>query len=343
MYIDYCPQCANGKKLNVSYGLSNLDLFHNFSTYILDSKYEINFTSLASQGSKNNENLSAEITILLIDANNEEISYNTYFAWFELLISFATGKCLKRIYRTETIQSGNQTKKIEFWSGSRIFRNSNGIAVMQKVHLPLFIQQCASKVTCETFSKKGLGSALRWYIEAFSSNTVSVEFIMLCTVLETLNKHHLSEVSSRLIPKAIYRQIRNEVFNILDKYETDISDEEDLQKYKIFKNKLENSFSNFNKLGSLRTSLKQILEFYKTPYEDLFPELEFIKIRDDIIHTGFGGDNIFTDLRKLGNLVVRLILSILEYHGDYIESRKVEIANSTDFNKYALAYKTFPF
>ena len=86
-----------------------------------------------------------------------------------------------------------------------------------------------------------------------------------------------------------------------------------------------------------------MLEFYKTPYEDLFPNLEFIAIRNNIVHTGFGGDNIFSDLRKLGNIVVRLVLSILQYQGNYIESRKVEIDNLIDFDKHSLAYKTFPF
>lgn len=75
----------------------------------------------------------------------------------------------------------------------------------------------------------------------------------------------------------------------------------------------------------------------------MFPNLEFIKIRNDLVHTGFGGDNIFPELRKLGNLVVRLVLSILQYQGNYVESRRVELGKTTDFVKYDLAYKTFPF
>lgn len=343
--VDYHPERTEGRGVEAIYGLANLQLIQNLSTHFLESKYEFRLTSLASRDKQGPEVLSAEMTLGVVGEDEiEVISYSTYFAWFELLISFATGKCLKKIYSIETSQSSDGQKKVEYWSGSQCFKVGRGIAVMQQVHLIPFIEQCASKVTWENFSDKGLGSALRWYTEAFSSDTVSVEFILLCTVLETLNTHHSSKGSSRLIPRAIYRKIRDEILEILQKYEHEISNhEKDLQKYKIFQAKLDKSFSEFNKLGSLRTKLKGMLEFYKTPYKDLFPELEFIKIRDDIVHRGFGGDNIFQDLRKLGNLVVRLILSILQYQGEYVESRRVKIGNLTDFDKCDLAYKTFPF
>ncbi|MBD2485397.1 hypothetical protein [Planktothrix sp. FACHB-1365] len=343
--IDYNPEYTESKKLEIVYGLANLKLTQNLPTQILDSKYELSLVSLTSGDQKNYDALSAEMVLRSIDKNDTEVNhYKIYSAWLELLISFATGKCLKEIYKIETSQSNDSQKKVEYWSGNQLFKEGRGIAVVQQAHLTLFIQQCASKVTWENFSDKGLGSALGWYTDAFSSNTVSVEFILFCTVLETLTAHHSSETSSKLIPTAIYRKIRNDVLKILQKYECEINNHEnDLQKYKSFQAKLEKSFSDFNKLGSLRTSLKQMLEFYKTPYKDLFPELEFIKIRDDIVHRGFGGDNILSDLRKLGNLVVRLVLSILQYQGNYIESTKSDITSLVDFEKYCLSYQKFPF
>jgi DNA-binding protein Fis len=344
LYIDYHPDCTEGRKIEVVYGFSSLDLIHkSISTQFLDSKYELNL-SLIARNDKNTETLGAEMILRAIEDNCEEIPYNTYFAWFELLISFATGKCLKEVYRIETIQFENKQKKVEFWSGSQIFRKGGGIAVIQQAYLPLFIQQCASKVTWNNFSDKGLGSALRWYTESFTSSTVSVQFILLCTVLETLNKHHSSESSSRLIPKSVYKEIRRRVLEILNEYEQSLDGKEVTLKYRIFKAKVEQSFgSSFNQIGNLRTSLEEMLEFYQTPYKDLFPNLEFIKIRNDLVHTGFGGDNIFPELRKLGNLVVGLVLSILQYQGNYVESRRVELGKTTDFVKYDLAYKTFPF
>jgi hypothetical protein len=344
--VDYHPDRTEGQGVEAVYGLANLQLIKNLSTHFLESKYEFCLVSLVSRGKKDPEVLSAEMTLRIVGEDKiEVISYSTYFAWFELLISFATGKCLKEIYRIETSQSNDGQKKVEYWSGSQGFKEGRGIAVMQQVHLASFIEQCASKVTWKNFSDEGFGSALRWYTEAFSSDTVSVEFILLCTVLETLNKHHSTEISSRLLPKSTYKEIRKQILNVLDEYERSLNMEEIISQYQIFRKKVEKSFAegSFNQIGSLRTSLKLMLESYKTPYEDLFPNLEFITIRDNIVHTGFGGDNIFSDLRQLGNLVVRLVLSILQYQGDYIESRKIEINGLVDFKNHGLAYKTFPF
>ncbi|MBW4571996.1 MAG: hypothetical protein KME31_29565 [Tolypothrix carrinoi HA7290-LM1] len=345
LYIDYNPQHIKGKTLESIYGISNVEVLSNLSTYFLDSKYELSLIS-ASRGKKDAEVISAEMIFRVIDEDDfEEISYDTYFAWFELLISFATGKCIKQIYRIETTQSISGQKKIEFWSGDQVFIKGRGVAVIQQPHLHLFIQQCSSKVTWVNFSDKGLGSALRWYVEAFTSSTVSVEFMLLCTVLETLNKNHSSNFSSRLIPKHMYKGIREQILSFLDQYEKSIDDENILAKYHIFKAKVEKSFADgsFNKVGSLRTSLKQMLEFYNVPYKDLFPELEFIKIRDKIVHEGFGGLDIAPELRKLANLIVRIILSILEYQGHYIESRRLEIEHEMGRSKHGLAYKFFPF
>jgi hypothetical protein len=344
--IDYHPNCQKTRIIESIYGIANLDLFQSFSTEFLDSKYKLSLINHASINTKSPETLTAEITIQAIDEDKSEvICYDTYFAWFELLISFATGKCLKDIYKIETSKSGSKRKKVEFWSGSQTFMNGSGITIIQAVFLHLFIQQCASKVTSDYFSSKGLGSALRWYTEAFTSSTASVNFLLLCTVLETLNKHHSSKSSSRLISKTLYKEIRDKIFKTLNEYEQKLGNEENVSKYRIFKAKVEKSFGDgsFNRIGSLRTSLKQMLEFYKTPYTDLFPNLEFIKIRDDIVHKGFGGDDIFPSYYKLINLIVRLILSILEYQGDYIEYRRVEVGDFTNFHKYSLAYKTFPF
>lgn len=343
--IDYHPDCTKDKEVQMTYGIANLQLSENILTNFLDSKYEFSLTRLLSYNKDKPEELSAEMILRAIQDENEQISYTTYFAWFELLISFATGKCLKEIYRTEISQSSDGQKKVEYWSGSQLFKQGRGIAVIHQGHLASFIEQCASKVTWENFSDKGLGSALRWYTETFSSNTVSVEFIFLCIVLETLNKHHSTQMSSRLLPKSNYKEIREKILTVLNEYEQNINSNEIKSQYQIFRKKVEKSFAegSFNQIGSLRTSLKQMLEFYNTPYKDLFPNLEFLVIRDDIVHTGFGGENISSALLNLINLVVRLVLSILQYQGNYTEYIKLQIGDSVDCEKFDLAYKTFPF
>ncbi|OUL22342.1 hypothetical protein BV372_30640 [Nostoc sp. T09] len=144
LHIDYNPKFIKGETLEHIYGISNLEVLYNFSTPFLDNKYEFSLIS-TSIGNKDAEILSAEMILKVIDKNNvdEEIPYNTYFAWFELLISFATGKCIKEIYSIETSQSISGQKKVEFWTGNNIFIKGRGITVIQQPHLHLFIKQCA--------------------------------------------------------------------------------------------------------------------------------------------------------------------------------------------------------
>lgn len=107
-------------------------------TQILDSKYELSLVSLTSGDQKNYDALSAEMVLRSINKNDTEVNhYKTYSAWLELLISFATGKCLKEIYKIETSQSNDSQKKVEYWSGNQLFKEGRGIAVVQQAHLTL--------------------------------------------------------------------------------------------------------------------------------------------------------------------------------------------------------------
>jgi hypothetical protein len=335
--IDYHPESYPDKLVEIKYGLSNLELFCDLPKLFLESKYEMSLISTTSENMNSPEMLSTEMTLKCIDGENLTV---TYPEWIKLLISFATGKSIREIYRIETSLNGATEKKVEFWSGDRARREGCGIAVFQKPHLHLFIQKCVSRITYDIFDKKGLGLALCWYINAFKTDMISVQFMLFCTILETLNIHHKTEESNRLISRNLYKKIRSEILAIISQNQDSINNE-DLSKYQIFKKKVEKSLTDgsLNKVGSLRASLKRMLEFYKVPYSDLFPELEFIKIRDKIVHEGFGGLDVSSELYKLSNLVMRIFLAMLQYEGDYIEYRKIEINDKV--GKYGLDYKVF--
>jgi hypothetical protein len=329
-HVDYNPENSANQIFEAKYGLLNLNLFCDFSTLFLDSKHKLILTSILVKEEPKTEILSAEMILKNIDKEKlEENAYNTYAVWFQLLISFATGESIGEIYRVETSLNGDIEKKVEYWPGRRHLRKGGGIAVFQQPHMHLFIEQCASKVTWNIFAEKGLGSAFRWYVQTFETNVAPVEFILLCTVLKTLNKHHLSNQSRRLIPTNIHKKIRGEIINILNQYEMRNDKGEVLTEYRIFKSIVKTTIDNgaLNRVGPLRANLKQMIEFYKVPYQDLFPELEFISIRDKIVHEGYGGPESSADLRKLANLVVRIFLAILQYKGDFIESKKIELEN----------------
>ncbi len=347
--IDYnLDSLEEGGTQEIVYGLANIEVRDNFSAQIGNLEAEMCIKSVSTRESRNKSGiLSAEMTLRNI-RENEQDSYETYSAWLISLLSLASGHCVAHIYRIEAVRYEQHFQiKSEYWSGRKLRSEARGIAVIQSPHLCLFMQQCAKNLTWETFSDKGvgLGLALIWYIDTFVSPMAEVNFLLLCTVLESLNKKHSRNASKRLLPKKIYQQIREKFLKVVSDSQQDIDNADDLEKYKVFAIKVDKSFASgsYNQIGSLRTSLQEMFKTYSVPYEDLFPELEFIKIRDKIVHEGFGGVDVAIELRKLSNLVVRVFLAILGYQGNYTESIKIEINDPLGRSKHGLICRSFPF
>jgi len=344
--IDYnLDSLEEGGTQEIVYGLANIEVIHNLSHQIGNLEAEMCIESLSTRESTNKSGiLSAEMTLRNI-RENEQDSYENYCAWLISLLSLASGHCVDKIYSIKGVRYEHFQIKSEYWSGRKLRSEARGIAVIQSPDLYLFMQQCAKKLTWETFSDQGVGLALIWYIDTFVSPMADVNFLLLCTVLESLNKKHSRNASKRLIPKKIYREIREKILKVVSDCQQDIDNADDLEKYKVFALKLDKSFASgsYNQIGDLRTSLKEMFKTYSVPYEDLFPELEFIKIRDKIVHEGFGGVDVALELRKLSNLVVRVFLAILGYQGNYMESIKIEIDDPLGRSKHGLICRSFPF
>ncbi|WP_341737053.1 hypothetical protein [Microcoleus sp. CAWBG640] len=346
LYIDYnLDYLEDGGTQEIVYGLANIEVRHKFSAKIGNFEAEMCIESVSTRESTNKSGiLSAEMTLINI-RENEQNSYETYSAWLISLLSLASGNCVDKIYIIKAVRHEHFQIKSEYWSGRKLHSEARGITVIQSPHLYLFIQQCAQKLAWETFSDKGVGLALRWYIDTFVSPMAEVNFLLLCTVLESLNKKHSSNASKRLLPKNIYKKIREKFLKVVSDFREGIDNQYDLDKYNVFALKVEKSFASgsYNQIGDLRTSLKEMFKTYSVPYEDLFPELEFIKIRDKIVHEGFGGVDVALELRKLSNLVVRVFLAILGYQGNYMESIKIEIDDPLGRSKHGLICRSFPF
>ena len=93
---------------------------------------------------------------------------------------------------------------------------------------------------------------------------------------------------------------------------------------------------NFNTFNNL---LKNILIYYKVPYKDLFPDLDIKTVRDKLIHTGFyikQNKESSEFYLKLQSLFIRIVLSILEYEGLYLESAPI-----AKHGTHQLIYKDF--
>lgn len=343
--IDYALHLPREEKTQeIVYGLANIEVFHKFLAKIGNLEAEVYIESVSTEEGNKSGALSAEMTLRNI-CENEQDSYENYYSWLISLLSFASGHYISQVYKIETIKSKDLQMKSEYWSGGNPHGEARGLAVIQSPHLSLFIQQCTKQMTWENFNNRGVGLALNWYLHTFTSTVVEVNFLLLCTVLESLNKKHSSNFSKRLISKKIYKQLRETILRLVSDFRQNVDNKDDLEKYDIFALKVGNSFASgsYNQIGDLRTSLKEMFEAYSVPYESLFPELEFIKLRDNIVHKGFSGINAAIELRKLSNLVVRVFLAILEYQGDYMESRKIEMSDKSGQSKHGLICKSFPF
>lgn len=352
--IDLCiyydsQSLGEGQTQEIVYGLANIEVMYNFSAKIGNLEAEMYIEPIPNRERRNkNDVLSAEMTFRNIGENQQD-SYDTYYAWVASLLSLASGHYVDQIYRIRTIKYRDLQIKSEYWSGRKLRSEARGIAVIQSPDLHIFIQQCARKLTPEIFNDTGVGLALSWYIDTFTSTIAEVNFLLLCTVLESLNKKYNKKygnnTSKALISNRFYKQIRVKVLKVVSDFKQEIDNKDDPGKYDIFASKVKNSFDSgsYNQIGNLRTSLKKMLNTYGVPFNDLFPELEFIKIRDKIVHEGFSGVNVALELRKLSNLVVRIFLAILEYQGDYMESRKIEIDDKLGRSKHGLICRRFPF
>jgi hypothetical protein len=73
---------------------------------------------------------------------------------------------------------------------------------------------------------------------------------------------------------------------------------------------------------TLKSSLRDMYHSYGIGYSDLFQEFEFVKIRDQIVHTGLSKDDskdFFENYGKLVSLLQRTLLGMLNYTGEFID------------------------
>lgn len=305
----------------VTYGLTQLKLFPDFSTSI--HNWQSSFY-IAPVQNDNQEildaTLTAEMTLCDLPTNED---YQHYSTWLTLLLSFASGSKVNIIYEFTTYRSNNKLQFSEYWSGSMPDSKKSGIAVIQRPHLARFFHQVSSSLNFEVFDEKGIGLALFWYLESWETNVVNTQFICLCTAIESLIKKYSDTVNSRLISRGRYRKIRKAILNILEENSGNLSETSDsLIKYEIFCNKIKETFQegHLNKIGNLGAALEELLGFYKVCYKDLFPEFDFIDIRNDLVHEGFSEvEPMYKTFLKLENLFIRIVLSMLLYEGDYME------------------------
>ncbi|MCL1471628.1 HEPN domain-containing protein [Argonema antarcticum] len=362
--IDYSPNIKKEESnlLEVTYGIVDLPIRVPFATSFLDSQAEISVKPIRIEEGKNliDAVLNAEIKFKKLPVDEViNYEYENYYTWFNLILSFASGHTTESIYQLKTFKVEHEkNQSIEYWIGGNPKPKKRDIEVIQD--LEDFISKIANEVNYDKFDEKGLGLALSWYQDSLSSDMNSVQFIFLCTALETLNYKHNKDVSNRVLPRRNYSRIKEKILsyftNVLQEEKQIISSDNNISQEEkekiisqvdIFNKIIVKPFEqgDYNKIGNLRTSLQIMLDYYKVKYDDLFPKLEFIGVRNKLIHNGYGGLDVepgvyFTP--KLKSLFIRTILSMLGYQGNYMEMEKVELEKKPKYNMYRPVCKGFP-
>lgn len=330
-----------------TYGLLNLDLNREIYSPLGEIGSTVRLEKKLLVGKKYRDwHLSADMTIAR-SSYESQISLEQYFSWLTLILCFATGKHIDKIYQIDfhyDCEFESESEYIcEYWPGMKRQQGGTEVAAIQFDHVHTFLQNCAPRMTHELFSINGLGLALNWYRRIFSSPVADVKFLLLCTILESLNKKHSEAASTRIIDRPTYRKIRGNILKCLEQFEKEV-DEANIEGYKILKLKASQPWNDaqYNQIGNLRASLKKFLHYYQVPYQDLDESLNFIKIRDKIVHEGIGSTDMISEFSQLRNLISRVFLAMLDYKGSYVESVKVNVSDKTGRSQYGLSYKNFP-
>lgn len=292
--------------------------------------------------------------------------YGAYSTWFQMLFTFSSGYETRDIYRVETTQTSNGTEKVvEYWSGGYSQKKS-GLMVIQGNDISKFIIQVANKLTFNIFRDIGLGLSLSWYIESFDTTMLSTQCLFLYTAIETLNsnfhkgnflrKYNISENRPNKKEQKI-RDIKDNLEKLHKIFKENVignlaegneSKQATTRKFnsilqRVFQacDSLLNMIKEQNKVSfdTFKNFLENILIYYKVPYDDLFPTLDIKTVRDKLIHTGFyikHNQEATEFYLKLRSLFIRIVLSILEYEGTYIESNP-----TAEHGTHGLIYKNF--
>jgi hypothetical protein len=268
-------------------------------------------------------NISSKLSIFSRELSVEAQEKIAYFLIF--MISFASGRKVIEAYQRSEVKSAEEFKIDEYWRGSRSRAVAKGFRVIQEPHLKLFLEQLISKEDGLELYRESLLLSLSWYLETFESNILATNFVLLCTAIEAFNeefKKTQQSSTNRLISKPKYKAVRKSILQCVDEHESDLHGDDDHEKYAIFKAKIESVFNSgsLNMVGNLSANLQEMLKYFKVKYDDLFPEFDFIKIRNNVIHRGTHDfDEMFDVYLRLESLYIRLILCVLGYNGDYME------------------------
>ena len=228
-----------------------------------------------------------------------------------ILLSFAQCVFINCIYYNLYIKDAEGFKLYKSVHRSAKTKSTTSDELIGTLHIQNFLESVLPTFTKDFQKQTGVGDAIEWYLESICPSVIESKFVHGCIAIELLNDRFKENNSSdKILTKGQFKKLVKDVKSVISEHILDIDKREEMH-LKI---------PELNR-PTLKSSLRDMYDSYDIGYSDLFPDFEFVKIRDQIVHTGLSEEH-FKDPEnyvKLVALLQRTLLGMLNYTGEFID------------------------
>jgi hypothetical protein len=232
-----------------------------------------------------------------------------------ILLSFAQGVFINFIYYNLYIKDAEEFKVYKSGHRSAKTKSTTSDELIGAQHIQNFLESVLPTFTKDFQKQTGVGDAIEWYLESICPSVIESRFIHGCIAIELLNdrfKENKSKNKGKILTKGQFKKLDKDVESVISKHieALDMGKREEMCR----------KIPELNR-PTLKSSLRDMYDFYDVGYSDLIPNFEFVKIRDQIVHKGLSEEH-FEDPEnyvKLVALLQRTLLGMLNYTGEFID------------------------
>ena len=252
-------------------------------------------------------------------SNKENLEKNIseivdYLESVMLLLSFAQGVFINFVYYNLYTKYAEEFKLYKSVHRTAKTKSTTSDELIGALHIQNFLESVLPTFTKDFQKQTGVGDAIEWYLESIHPSVLESGFIHGCIAIELLNdrfkENYIIKSKGKILTEGQFKKLVKEVKSVISEHILDIDKREEMY-LKI---------PELNR-PTLKSSLRDMYDFYDIGYSDLFPDFEFVKIRDQIVHTGLSEEH-FEDPEnyvKLVALLQRTLLGMLNYTGEFID------------------------
>ena len=232
-----------------------------------------------------------------------------------ILLSFAQGVFINCIYYNLYIKDAEGFKLYKSVHNTAKTKGTTSDELIGALYIQNFLESVLPTFTKDFQKQTGVGDAIEWYLESIHPSVLESGFIHGCIAIELLNdrfKENKSKNKGKILTKGQFKKLDKDVESVISKHieALDMGKREEMYR----------KIPELNR-PTLKSSLRDMYDFYDVGYSDLFLNFEFVKIRDQIVHRGLSEEH-FEDPEnyvKLVALLQRTLLGMLNYTGEFID------------------------